>query len=382
MYSTRSFGSQLSSFSLLAAVRRGEIVYISIKGVRPQPSPSTMARSLLLCAAQLLLLSPMRNPGVAGTTTSIDTVGSTGTPPPPRQTEVQMQRTAAVAREAAHASEAATPQLLALLRSSAFTSALGSCCPELDGLSAPQLLAAYQGQLAVTEVAHGFFAVNSAGAAAPNNAADVNLTQAASATWFYNEWQLQVLFPDYIDFWEVIGGSCSLGPAAAAEVGPVFQLPRFSAEIPHVPGAFPGGWPASLAEASDRVVYTLFNQRRTALPCAPWGDVNVVFAPALAQQAVRAHGRRPPPHPGFALAAQTLWLTLCAHAVHTPGAALALRHRRLRGALQRQLPRADEPGDVARLRAPDDTGRVRGAARGVLLEWHGLHRWRGRRWPR
>ncbi len=116
-------------------------------------------------------------------------------------------------------------------------------------------------------------------------AADVNLTQAANATWFYNEWQLQVLFPLYIDIWEVIGGSCSLGPAAAAELG-IFGLPPFSAAIPHVPGAFPGGWPASLAEASDRVVYALFNQRRCTLPTAPWGDVSVIFAPSLTKDIV------------------------------------------------------------------------------------------------
>ena len=113
----------------------------------------------------------------------------------------------------------------------------------------------------------------------------MNLTQAANATWFYNEWQLQVLFPFYIDIWEVIGGSCSLGPAAAAELG-IFGLPPFSATIPHVPGAFPGGWPASLSEASDRVVYTLFNQRRATLPTAPWGDVSVIFAPSLTKDVV------------------------------------------------------------------------------------------------
>ena len=201
---------------------------------------------------------------------------------PPRMSAVQKRVMAQTAAAAKVASDAATAPLEKLLAAPEFTASLGGCCPELAGRTPSELLAMYAEQVAVTEVAHGFFAVNPP---AQNNAADVNLTQAANATWFYNEWQLQVLFPDYISFWEVIGGSCSLGPAAAAELG-IFGLPPFSAPIPRVPGAFPGGWPASLAEASDRVVYTLFNQRRSALPTAPWGDVSVIFAPSLTQDVV------------------------------------------------------------------------------------------------
>ena len=212
---------------------------------------------------------------------------SSPVPPPPLQSPVQKAVMASTAKAACAASAKAAPALLALLESADFSAALGGCCPELQGCSPAELLQLYSAQVAVTEVAHGFFATNRPRAPAQNNAADVNLTQAANATWFYNEWQLQVVFPgkSAAEVWEVIGGSCSLGPAAAAELG-IFGLPSFSAKIPQVPGAFPGGWPASLAEASDRVVYTEFNQRRTALPCSPWGDVNVIFAPALTRETV------------------------------------------------------------------------------------------------
>ena len=204
-------------------------------------------------------------------------------PPPPRMTPTQQRIMAATAASAEAASSAAEAPLHALLGSTQFAAALGGCCPELRGQTPARLLQLYGEQVAVTEVAHGFFAVNPP---AQNNAADLNLTQAAAASWFYNEWQLQVLYPRAgKEIWDVIGGSCSLGPAAAAELG-IFGLPPFSKPIPRVPGAFPGGWPATLAEASDRVVYTLFNQRRTALPTAPWGDVSVVFAPSLARDAV------------------------------------------------------------------------------------------------
>ena len=225
-------------------------------------------------AAALALLALGARPAAADSGSSA--------PAPPRMSAVQQRVMAKTSAAAKTASAAALPHLQKLLAAPEFVAALGGCCPELDGRMPAELLALYDEQVAVTEVAHGFFANNPP---ARNNAADVNITQAANATWFYNEWQLQVLFPDYIDFWQVIGGSCSLGPAAAAELG-IFGLPAFSKPIPHVSDAFPGGWPASLAEASDRVVYTLFNQRRSTLPTAPWGDVSVVFAPSLTKDVV------------------------------------------------------------------------------------------------
>ena len=40
---------------------------------------------------------------------------------------------------------------------------------------------------------------------------------------------------------------------------------------------WPGGYPASLAEASDRVVYAVLNQHRLDFPVRLWGDVGFVF---------------------------------------------------------------------------------------------------------
>jgi len=44
----------------------------------------------------------------------------------------------------------------------------------------------------VAEIVHGFPANNDP---TQNNALDLDMTIALNATWFYNQWQLQTLFP-------------------------------------------------------------------------------------------------------------------------------------------------------------------------------------------
>ena len=89
---------------------------------------------------------------------SASTVRAASTPP--RMSPVQKRIMAQTAAAAKLASEAATAPLQQLLAAPEFSTALGGCCPELVSKSPTELLAMYSEQVAVTEVAHGFFAVN------------------------------------------------------------------------------------------------------------------------------------------------------------------------------------------------------------------------------
>ena len=81
-------------------------------------------------------------------------------PVPPRMSTVQKRIMAQTVASAKLASEAAAAPLQRLLAAPEFSAALGSCCPELASKTPAELLAMYSEQVAVTEVAHGFFAVN------------------------------------------------------------------------------------------------------------------------------------------------------------------------------------------------------------------------------
>ena len=86
--------------------------------------------------------------------------GSAAPAAPPRMSPVQKRIMAQTAASAKIASEAATAPLQGLLAAPEFSAALGGCCPELASKTPAELLAMYSEQVAVTEVAHGFFAVN------------------------------------------------------------------------------------------------------------------------------------------------------------------------------------------------------------------------------
>ena len=201
---------------------------------------------------------------------------------PQRQSSGQKAAFAAVAASAGGKSAGATKQLEALLGTGEFVAELGGCCPELQNADPTELLQLYAEQVAVTEVAHGFWAVGQQ--KGKTNQPDVDLAKLENATWFYTMWTLPVLFPGYIDFWELVAGSCSLSFGAAAELR-IFGLPAFEAEIPRIPGAFPGGWPASARDgAESRLIYAVHNLRRHPHPTNAFGDVGIVFSPGLASE--------------------------------------------------------------------------------------------------
>eukprot|EP01062_Namystynia_karyoxenos_P066684 TRINITY_DN60608_c0_g1_i1.p2 TRINITY_DN60608_c0_g1~~TRINITY_DN60608_c0_g1_i1.p2 ORF type:complete len:524 (+),score=168.49 TRINITY_DN60608_c0_g1_i1:68-1573(+) len=193
-------------------------------------------------------------------------------PPPPLQTAAQR----AVVQHAAAAAEAAAPQgtaeALRRLGDPAFREQLGRLAPELAALSAPELLSRWDAAQDVTEVVHGFPARTDP---LQNNALDLDIALAENATWFYNQWQIPVLFPEREKkaAQQVIS---YLAPAGAAEVG-LWGCPAFTGRNPYGQGLWPGGYPSSLEEANQRAVYTAWNQHNLAFPAFAWGDVGVVF---------------------------------------------------------------------------------------------------------
>ena len=95
----------------------------------------------------------------------------------------------------------------------------------------------------MAEIAHGFHAKNDP---TQNNALDLDIAMASSAAWFYNQWQMPLLFPAREDasYYELIS---YLAPAGALEAE-FYGLQKFSAPVPFAGVSWPGGWPASVAE--------------------------------------------------------------------------------------------------------------------------------------
>lgn len=206
-------------------------------------------------------------------------------PTVPLQTPAQRQAMARLSQQAMAASKAATPALLHELASPDFISNLTALAPALASLDSMQLLSRWHASVEVAEIAHGFHAQNDP---TQNNALDLDIDIAAGAETFYNQWQLPVLFPkrESAAYYELMS---YLGPAAAMEVE-LYKLRPFSAPIPgrgagQLP-LWPGGWPANLSEASDRLVYAILNQHQVDFPAWLWGDVAVIFNNSALQDTV------------------------------------------------------------------------------------------------
>ena len=82
--------------------------------------------------------------------------------------------------------------LLALLQSADFRANFSALAPDLAHVPAAELLLRWRTEMAVTEISHGFHAAN---IASQNNALDFDIDMALDATWFYNQWQMPLLYP-------------------------------------------------------------------------------------------------------------------------------------------------------------------------------------------
>jgi hypothetical protein len=189
---------------------------------------------------------------------------------------------------AARASAAATTSLLGILGTPGLRDALRTVgAPRLAELAPAELLSRWRAEMAVAEIAHGFDT-------APN-LDDVDLAQASNLSFFPNQWQLEVMYPrdvrnrtDQQGRYGADGFIGTMAAAAAAETSlALYGLSNFTSSPPSLPGPaeapspvapfVPGGFPTSMAEASERMVYGVLNSHRLDFPCSYWGNVALVF---------------------------------------------------------------------------------------------------------
>ena len=207
--------------------------------------------------------------------------------PATAQTASQRHRMAELTKRAAQASAGASSRAQSRLASPSLRQSLRDLgAPNLASLSAPELLQRWRAEMAVAEIAHGFDT-------SPNSG-DVDLQEAAELGFFPNQWQLEVLFPRNLSGSDAGSFFGTVAAAAAAETSAaLYRLATFSGAVPLLPGAsvrrvgggaaapqrplVPGGWPASLAEASERLVYGVVNSHRLDFPTWLWGNAAVVF---------------------------------------------------------------------------------------------------------
>eukprot|EP01065_Artemidia_motanka_P037926 TRINITY_DN46815_c0_g1_i1.p1 TRINITY_DN46815_c0_g1~~TRINITY_DN46815_c0_g1_i1.p1 ORF type:complete len:494 (+),score=159.59 TRINITY_DN46815_c0_g1_i1:59-1540(+) len=193
-------------------------------------------------------------------------------PTPPRMTDVQQTVLARLRADARLAQNQGTADALQLLSSEPFKQALQVMAPELVNVAPSELLARWDAAQEVAEITHGFPVRDDP---KQNNAIDIDIDIAMNASWFYNQWQLPILFPhrERAAKFELIS---YLGPAADIERN-WWGFPAFTADTPFRKDLWPGGFPANLDEASNRLVYAMYNQHRLDFPTFLWGDISIIF---------------------------------------------------------------------------------------------------------
>ena len=180
-----------------------------------------------------------------------------------QQTPGQAAATQRLGAAAGPASSQSLQGLLRLLDSPAVRGNLSAmCCPDLAALPAAELWARMRAEIQSVEIIHGFPADASLGGT--DNIIDVDLELMSTLGYFPNQWQIaQGLCP--VPDPATSNRSCAegrlegwLAPADATETS-IVGLPPFTAPNPW---GLRGQWPASFAEASGRVTYTLLNLHR------------------------------------------------------------------------------------------------------------------------
>ena len=205
---------------------------------------------------------------------------------PPFMTSTQTETWDKVQSYALGASTNATSAVLARLDSPDFRLDLSAyAAPSIAEASARQLLENLREAAAIAELVHGFpSSLHAPHAYSP--AADLPLLSGAG--YLPNMWQLVKSFgqAETSNYYQFL---MYLGPCAVTEnLG--WGLPDFSGSVPvDVPNGsesdsnlpWPGGYPASLDEASDRAVYTALNLNRLDMPTELYGDVALVLNRSL-----------------------------------------------------------------------------------------------------
>ena len=135
----------------------------------------------------------MTPPLFGGMLLATATVGATASlttafPMPPVQTATQARVTAAKAADAAIASTAATPKVLAFLDSADVRALLRECCPEAANRRSQSLLEQWRAEVRSAEVAHTF-PIN----ASMTSDMNLELLESRKYGWWLNPWQAQLV---------------------------------------------------------------------------------------------------------------------------------------------------------------------------------------------
>jgi poly(3-hydroxybutyrate) depolymerase len=238
-----------------------------------QPHGATVSDTVLVVACSgawghtwpLHTVAPRAYPALL-----LEFFGRTPLPPrlelPPTTTQTQASAVGKLTAAAARAADAARPRAVALLNRPGLRSRLADLAPSLAALPGSELLRLWEEQLGSAEIAHGMYARE------PAFQLDSMHVLDGGARYLPNQWQLPLTEPRFgSDGWRMLSFYPAEGDVETGWLG----LPAFSA--PSARGVVTGGWPASLAEASDRPVYCTANQHRLADPTSSWGDVSCVL---------------------------------------------------------------------------------------------------------
>lgn len=183
---------------------------------------------------------------------------------PPFVTPKQADSLKRISSTARAESEAAFDSAVQLLDRSSFRTLLAQADPALANIPSETLLLCWQQQLSIAEIAHGVAARQ------PDSQLDSPAIFDPSWEIFPNQWQLPMLHSDFgTSLWRFL----SYYPEEDSMEVDWLGLPSFSS----VSNYWTNGYPSSLDEASNRLIYAVLNQNRHTLPAYRWGDISFVF---------------------------------------------------------------------------------------------------------
>eukprot|EP00035_Acanthoeca_spectabilis_P031745 m.15583 g.15583 ORF g.15583 m.15583 type:complete len:512 (-) comp4936_c0_seq1:37-1572(-) len=183
-------------------------------------------------------------------------------PAPPYQSPVQRALIERVNASAAVAAAAARPRLLSMLAEPAFQAHLELCCPAIASETPDALLALLIAGLKTSELTHNFNA-NSTG----QSWGDVNMTDAAALGWLPNLWTVAAL---------------GYRPATPMHVEDLAEV-EVMGFPPFGGGAVGNTTPRTVAEASQRPIYTTVDLMHLSTGNPTFGDVAMIFRPGYVQ---------------------------------------------------------------------------------------------------
>lgn len=201
-------------------------------------------------------------------------------PPPPIQTQAQIELVKARSDEARTASTAARAQLLDLIDANNFRAMLASCCPDIASMSALSVLDRVRAEFRVAEVAHSFWATFE-----DQKMQDSTVELCSEYDFFMNQWQAQLALNETDSAahgtWPANVPGCNIsavGPWYPGQQGTPWGCSSVAEEFLFGCPPFTLGNMPTWDEAASRFVYSSLNTRQSDVGSNPmYGDVTVIF---------------------------------------------------------------------------------------------------------